>query len=67
MKLAKVLEVRPIGESERGTVRCDMPARGTDAFECCPDPAVMRETSEGGMVHHYCAECWDALQKEVDG
>lgn len=56
----KPLTAHAIAADERGHVRCDMPRRGVDALEFCPDPAVMRETYPGGLVHHYCAECWVA-------
>ncbi len=56
----KPLTAHAIAADERGHVRCDMPRRGVDALEFCLDPAVMRETYPGGLVHHYCAECWVA-------
>lgn len=45
-------------------VPCDLPKRDTDAFERCPDPAVMCEVAPlytGSVAfYHYCAACWNA-------
>jgi len=43
-------------------VPCDLPRRGSDALEFCPEAAVMCEvvpTRMGSVAfYHYCAECW---------